>query len=62
VDCIVGYDPNILDIFSREVLKKIKDNDPLWKRMVPAPVALAIKVKGLFGCADHGINNCGATR
>jgi hypothetical protein len=53
VDCIAGYDPNILDIFSRDVLKKIRDNDPVWERMVPAPVALAIKCKGLFGHSDH---------
>ena len=53
VDCIVGFDPNILDIFSRDVLRKIKDNDPEWERMVPAPVARAIKGNGLFGCANH---------
>ena len=53
VDCIVGFDPSILDILSRDVLKRIKGNDPLWQRMVPAPVAEAIKRKGLFGHANQ---------
>jgi len=53
VDCIVGFDPNILDILSRDVLKRIKGNDPLWQRMVPAPVVEAIKRKGLFGHANQ---------
>jgi hypothetical protein len=51
IDCIVGFDPDILDIFSRDVLKKIKGNDATWERMVPAPVAQAIKRRGLFGLA-----------
>src|SRR6202795_4889486 len=49
VDCIVGFDPAILDIFSRDVLKKIKDKDLLWEQMVPTPVVQAIKRRGLFG-------------
>jgi len=48
----VGFDANILNIFSREVLKKIKNNDRLWETMVPIPVANAIKRRGLFGHAD----------
>src|SRR5258708_20289238 len=47
VECIVGFDTNILNIFSRDVLKKIKDNDLLWEKMVPIPVADAIKRRGL---------------
>jgi hypothetical protein len=52
IECIVGFDTNILNIFSRDVLKKIKSNDLLWERMVPIPVADAIKRRGLFGHAD----------
>ncbi|WP_043586608.1 hypothetical protein [Geminisphaera colitermitum] len=48
---IVGYDTAILDIFSRDVLQRIKDNDPTWEKLVPAPVAEAIKRRGLFGFA-----------
>jgi hypothetical protein len=51
IECMVGFDPDILDIFSRDVLKKIKDNDATWERMVPVPVAQAIKRRGLFGLA-----------
>jgi hypothetical protein len=52
IDSIVGFDPDILDIFSRDVLKKIKGDDATWERMVPAPVAQAIKRRGLFGRAQ----------
>jgi hypothetical protein len=52
IDCIVGFDTDILDIFSRDALKKIKDNNLLWEKMVPIPVADAIKRRGLFGLAN----------
>jgi hypothetical protein len=51
IDNIVGFDANILSIFSRDALKKIRDHDVLWENMVPGPVANAIKRRGLFG---HG--------
>ena len=51
IDNIVGFDANILGIFSRDALKKIRDHDLLWEHMVPRPVATAIKRRGLFG---HG--------
>jgi hypothetical protein len=53
IESIVGSDTNILNIFSRDVLKKIKDNDLLWETMVPVPVADAIKRRGLFGHANN---------
>jgi hypothetical protein len=53
VESIVGFDANILNIFSRDVLKKINNNNPLWETMVPVPVANAIKRRGLFGHADN---------
>lgn len=52
IDCIVGFDTSILDIFSRDALKKIKDNNLLWEKMVPVSVANAIKRRGLFGHAN----------
>jgi hypothetical protein len=52
IDCIVGFDADILNIFSRDVLKKIRDHDSAWEELVPPPVALAIKRRGLFGYAD----------
>ena len=49
IDYIVGFDTNILGIFSRDVLKRIRANDVRWEKMVPIPVADAIKRRGLFG-------------
>jgi hypothetical protein len=49
IDSIVGFDPTILGIFSRDVLRRIKEGDLTWEKMVPAPVATAIKKRGLFG-------------
>jgi hypothetical protein len=55
IECIVGFDTNLLSIFSRDVLKKIKNSDPLWEKMVPSPVADAIKSRGLFGHAANPV-------
>ena len=49
IDSIVGFDPEILGIFSRDVLQRLKDGDPTWEHLVPAPVAAAIKKHHLFG-------------
>jgi hypothetical protein len=55
IEGIVGFDTDILSIFSRDVLKKIKESDPLWENMVPGPVANAIKRRGLFGHATKPV-------
>lgn len=49
IDCINGFNPDILDIFSRDVLQRIESNDESWESMVPEPVVAAIKSRGLFG-------------
>ena len=49
IDSIVGFDHDILHIFSRDVLRRIREHDPAWEQMVPAAVAAAIKKRGLFG-------------
>jgi hypothetical protein len=49
IEGIVGFDANILGIFSRDALKKIRDHDRLWETMVPESIAVAIKRRGLFG-------------
>jgi hypothetical protein len=49
IDCIVGFNPEILGIFSRDVMRRIKERDATWETMVPKPVADAIKQRGLFG-------------
>ncbi len=50
LECCVGYDEAISDVFSRDELRKIRDHDESWEQMVPAPVAAIIKERGLFGC------------
>lgn len=55
VDSIVGFDPAYLHIFSREVLQRIKENDPSWEQMVPRAVAIAIKKRGLFGYTPSAV-------
>ncbi len=49
IDGIVGFDSEILHVFSRDVLLRIKEHDASWERMVPASVATAIKRRNLFG-------------
>lgn len=45
---ISGYDPSILHIFSRDVLKKIKAADPSWESMVPPEIAAVINSRRFF--------------
>jgi hypothetical protein len=49
INALDNYDQNCLKIFSREILKKIKERDPSWEDMVPATVAGIIKSKNYFG-------------
>jgi hypothetical protein len=49
LESLVGFDPKILHIFSRDVLRRIKDMDASWEQMVPDPVAASIKGRQLFG-------------
>ncbi len=46
---ITDYNPEILKIFSREVLQKIMDGDDGWEETLPDGVAKIIKEKKLFG-------------
>ena len=52
IDTIVGFDTSILHIFSREVLRRIKERDSTWEQMVPPSVVTAIKKRGLFGYGE----------
>ena len=49
VENIPGYNPDYLSAYSGDVLDKIKAGDPAWEKLVPAPIAEAIKAKQLFG-------------
>jgi hypothetical protein len=43
-----NYDESVLHIFSRDVLRRIKDDDA-WESMVPPEIAEVIKRRRLFG-------------
>lgn len=45
---IKKYDPNILEIFSREVLQMIAEDEPGWEEMLPEQTAKMIKEQHLF--------------
>ena len=44
-----SFKPKYLQIFSRDVLKRIADGDERWDEMVPAQVAALIRQRGFFG-------------
>src|SRR5712691_8459647 len=44
-----NFDRNVLHIFSRDVLRRIKDRDASWEEMVPPEIADVIKRRGFFG-------------
>ncbi len=45
-----NYNPDVLSIFSRDVLSKISAGDSSWESMVPTEVAELIKSRKFFGC------------
>jgi len=49
LECIVGYDESVCDIFSRDELQKIRGADDTWEALVPGPVADLIRERNLFG-------------
>ncbi len=49
IDCIAGFDREVLGVFSRDVMTRIRDCDSSWEKMVPPSVATAIKERRLFG-------------
>ncbi|MBE7628924.1 nicotinate-nucleotide adenylyltransferase [Tenacibaculum piscium] len=52
---IKNIDQNSLHIFSRRVLKMIKNNEEGWEKMLPEGVSKTIKEKRLFGCSRKRI-------
>lgn len=47
---IVSFDESVLHIFSRDVLRRIKEQDSSWEEMVPPEIAEVIKSRHFFGC------------
>ncbi len=44
-----NYDREVLHIFSRDVLRRIKEQDHSWEQMVPPEIAETIKSRRFFG-------------
>src|ERR1700682_1558493 len=44
-----NFDESVLHIFSRDVLRRIKEEDPSWETMVPPEIAEVIKHRRFFG-------------
>ncbi|MEZ4292411.1 MAG: TonB-dependent receptor [Myxococcota bacterium] len=51
IEAITEWREDVLPIFSREVLRLIREGDDGWEKMVPDAVAAMIRGRGLFG---HG--------
>ncbi len=49
IEDILDYNPEVISIWSRRVLKMIQDGAPGWEKFVPASVAKTVKNKCLFG-------------
>jgi hypothetical protein len=49
-----NFDESLLDIFSRDVLRKIKEGDTDWETMVPPEIAKVIQSRGFFGYRPAG--------
>jgi hypothetical protein len=45
---IIDYEPDVMHIFSRDVLKKLMNNEEGWEEMLPEGIAEIIKEKNLF--------------
>jgi hypothetical protein len=45
-----NFDESVLHIFSRDVLRRIKEHDASWQGMVPREVAEVIRRRRFFGC------------
>ena len=48
VEDISDFDPNILDIFSKEVYQMIQNKESGWEHMLPEKTTAMIKEKNLF--------------
>ena len=52
---IIDYDPEIMDIFSRDVLKKIQSGESGWEDMLPEGTADLIKEHNLFSSQEINV-------
>ncbi len=53
IQALENYDEGVLHIFSRDVLRRIKERDESWENMVPPEIAETIKKRRFFGYSDQ---------
>lgn len=53
IRAMTEFDRSVLHIFSRDVLRRIKDNDDSWEQMVPPTIAEVIKKRRFFGWQER---------
>jgi hypothetical protein len=56
-----NFDDSALHIFSRDVLKRIKEKDESWESMVPSEVANMVKERQLFGYRNEELADAAVT-
>ena len=52
-----NFDESVLHIFSRDVLRRIKDQDESWETMVPPEIADVIKKRHYFGYREQEMSD-----
>jgi hypothetical protein len=57
-----NFDESVLHIFSRDVLRRIKDEDASWENMVPPEIAQVIKQRRFFGYREAEIPDAARPR
>jgi hypothetical protein len=55
IEQLDNFNEEYLHIFSRDILKKIKEQDNTWEDMVPPEVAKVIKQRGFFGYKRNAV-------
>jgi hypothetical protein len=58
---LTNFDDSVLHIFSRDVLRRIRDEDPSWEGMVPKEIAEVIKRRRFFGYREPDVCLAAAT-
>jgi hypothetical protein len=52
-----NFDESVLHIFSRDVLRRIKDGDAAWESMVPPEIAAVIRQRGFFSYREAEVTS-----
>jgi hypothetical protein len=52
-----NFDESVLHIFSRDVLKRIRENDVSWESMVPVEIADVIRRRNFFGYHESSMSD-----